>query len=399
MMLTETDLESLLDEMESDRAERKEAMSDGDRIRQAICAFANDLPGHNAPGVLFVGAKNDGSPSGLPITDQLLRDLAAMRDDGNILPLPSMDVQKRRLKGTEMAVVIVHPSAAPPVRYKGVIWVRSGPRRGIASTDDERRLSEKRRHRDLPFDVRPVPGATLDVLNEGLFRSTYLPSAVDPEVLARNNRTFEEQALAMKFAHVGPPASATVLGVLAVGKEPTDWIPGAYVQFVRFEGRQLTDAIHAEKALRGPLPELLNGLDDLIKINIRTSVEITSTDAEIRAPDYPLAALQQLVRNAIIHRSYENTSAPVRLYWYVDRVEVQNPGGPYGTVTKGNFGTPGVTDYRNPNLAAALKDMGYVQRFGVGIELARHELRKNGNPMPEFQVEDTHVAAIVRSRA
>ncbi|HMY76299.1 MAG TPA: transcriptional regulator, partial [Blastocatellia bacterium] len=40
--MTDHDLENLLAEMESDRVERKAAASDRDKIRQAICAFAND---------------------------------------------------------------------------------------------------------------------------------------------------------------------------------------------------------------------------------------------------------------------------------------------------------------------------------------------------------------------
>ena len=110
-------------------------------------------------------------------------------------------------------------------------------------------------------------------------------------------------------------------------------------------------------------------------------------------------ALQQITRNAVLHRSYENTNSPARIYWFSDRVEVQNPGGPYGSVTRSNFGNPGVSDYRNPNLAAVMKELGYVQRFGMGIALARKEMRHNGNPPPEFQVEDTHVAVILRRRS
>ena len=60
-------------------------------------------------------------------------------------------------------------------------------------------------------------------------------------------------------------------------------------------------------------------------------------------------------------------------------------------------GQPGVTDYRNPHLAEALKVLGYVQRFGVGIATARKVLAENGNPPPEFNVSATHVLVTVRS--
>jgi ATP-dependent DNA helicase RecG len=68
-------------------------------------------------------------------------------------------------------------------------------------------------------------------------------------------------------------------------------------------------------------------------------------------------------------------------------------------VTRQNFGRPDVTDYRNPHLAEAMKNLGSVQRFGIGIQLARRELQKNGNPPLEFVVEDTYLLAFVRKRS
>lgn len=101
----------------------------------------------------------------------------------------------------------------------------------------------------------------------------------------------------------------------------------------------------------------------------------------------------------MLHRTYEGTNAPVRITWFSDRIEIQSPGGPFGQVNRENFGTAGVTDYRNPHLAEAMKNLGYVQRFGMGIPLARNELEKNGNPPPEFVVEDAHVLVLVRVRS
>jgi len=77
-------------------------------------------------------------------------------------------------------------------------------------------------------------------------------------------------------------------------------------------------------------------------------------------------------------------------------MEIMNPGGPYGQVTRRNFGKPGVTDYRNRHLAEAMRNLGYVQQFGVGIQLAREALRRNGNPPPEFTLEDTYTLVILR---
>lgn len=392
------ELVALLEEIESDRVERKSSIAERDRIRQAICAFANDLPAHRKPGVVFVGARDDGSCANFPITDELLRTLADMRSDGNILPFPMMTVQKRSLEGCDLAVIIVEPSDDPPVRIKGQVWIRVGPRRAIATAEEERRLSEKRRAKGLPYDIQPIHSATLEDLDYDIFGQVYLPSSLPAEIIEENDRSIEDQLTSLRFASVEPQPIPTVLGILVVGKDPTRFLPGAYIQFLRIDGVELTDPIKDQKEIGGPLPDQLKMLDETLQINISTASDLTSQSIEIRQPDYPIVALQQLARNAVMHRNYEGTNAPVRIHWFSDRVEIQSPGGAFGQVNRDNFGRPGTTDYRNPHLSEAMKNLGYVQRFGIGIQLARKELEKNGNPPPEFVVEDSYVLATVRRR-
>lgn len=161
------------------------------------------------------------------------------------------------------------------------------------------------------------------------------------------------------------------------------------MQFLRIDGEQLGDPIRDQKELSGPLRELLSQLDEILRVNISIATDIAMDSREIRQPDYPLVALQQLARNAVMHRSYEGTNAPVRVYWFSDRIEIHNPGGLYGQVNEHNFGH-GATDYRNPLLAEAMKVLGFVQKFGYGLPLAHRELEKNGNPPPEFSFEPNY---------
>jgi len=397
--MTDDELRSLLGDLESDRCERKASLADPDRVREAICAFANDLPDHRQPGVVFIGARDDGSCAGLEVTDRLLQQLADMRSDGNILPTPAMTVQKRVVDGCTFAVVVVQPSEDPPVRYRGRIWIRVGPRRAIANASEERILSDKRRARDLPFDLTPVPTASLDDLDLQLFERTYLPSAVARDVLERNHRSLEQQLRSLRMVTAEDPTRPTVTGILALGTAPADFVPGAYVQFLRIEGRDLADPIADQKTIGGPLLQLLRQVDEVLKAHIRIRTDIRSGSLERQQPDYPLEALVQLIRNAVMHRDYATTHAPVRLTWFSDRIEIQNPGGPFGQVTVANFGQPGVTDYRNPHLAEVMRNLGFVQRFGVGIATAQRALAENGNRELRFEVEQNHVLAVVGVRS
>ncbi len=390
---SDEELGAMLGDLESDWLERKESLK-GDapaKVREAICAFANDLPGRDRAGVIFVGAKDDGNPSGLVVTDELLLQLADMKTDGNILPPPTLSVAKHRLAGADMAVVTVHPSDSPPVRYKGRIHVRTGPRRGLATSQDERILNEKRRHRDRPFDVQRLPSAVISDLERRRFEEEYLPSAFAPDVRAANDRTYEQRLAATKMVYSADQPTPTVLGILVLSSRTRDFLPGAYIQFLRIAGTDLGDPVADEQRIDGPVSEMLRRIDEKLTSHNRTAVDLTSADTEQRKSLYPQPALQQIVRNAVLHRTYEGTHAPVRVTWFDDRIEIMSPGGPYGLVTVEDFGKPGLADYRNPNLAEALRVLGFVQRFGVGIATARKELAANGNPPLVFDVNASHV--------
>ncbi len=390
------ELQTLLADLESDRVERKQSWSGSaaEKVRQAICAFANDLPNHRQPGVVIIGADDDGHPTGTPVADQLLLTLADIKTDGRIIPQPTMTVEKRVIEGREIALVTVWPSDTPPVRFDGRIWIRTGPRRGLASAQDERILNERRRHRDIPADIRPVASARLSDLSRSYFEESYLPKAFAEDVLAANEREYEERLAALRMIVVANDPTPTVLGLLVLAQNPQHWLPGAYVQFLRIQGTTLSDPIIDEATIKGRLERVIERIDDLIDAHNRVHIDITSAPVEQRQYTYPPDAVQQLSRNAIMHRNYEHDSfTPVRIYWFDDRIEIISPGGVYGDVTAENFGSPGVSSYRNPHVAEAMRVLGQVQRFGVGISIAQGALRKNGNPPAVFDVQPSFIFA------
>ena len=392
-MYSDAELEVLMSDLESDLVERKESAADGKKIRRNVCAFANDLPGHGRPGVVLVGVRDDGSCASLPIDDALLTGLANIRGEGAILPLPSMTVQKRMLRGCEVAIVSVEPSADTPVRYQGRVWVRVGPSVREGSVEDERLLTERRRAADLPFDSRAVNGAHVSDLDQDFVRDHYLPNAIAPEVLERNARPIEHQLRSLRLVQGEKP---TWGAVIAFGLEPQAFVPGAYVQFLRIDGTEITDPIRDRKQLTGGLADVVRRLDELLDLNVSVRTQVAGVARERQRPDYPADALRQLAHNAVMHRSYEGTHTPVRIHWFSDRVEIASPGGLYGRITRDNFGT-GDTDYRNPLLAEIMANLGFAQRFGLGLPLARQALEANGNPAPEFGLERTLVVATVRA--
>ena len=259
-------------------------------------------------------------------------------------------------------------------------------------------LNEKRRYKNLPFDMYPVPSAKLSDLSKTIFENEYLPTAFAPDILEANNRSYEERLASCKMIVSPSDTTPTALGLLAVGKSPQDFLPGAFIQFLRIDGTELADSVIDEEDIGGTLVEMLRRAKEKLKAHNRTAIDITSAPRHQITMTYPPAALQQILYNAVLHRTYESTYVPVRIYWFNDRIEIHSPGGPYGNVTTDNFGKPGITDYRNPNLCDVLKTFGFVQAFGRGIATARREMEKNGHPLPAFETSSSAVVCILRGK-
>ena len=176
----------------------------------------------------------------------------------------------------------------------------------------------------------------------------------------------------------------TNAGILVFGINPQFYIPGAYIQYVKFKGEEMTSDVDFEKRFSGALITELNTIDDFIKniiIKERPVKQDSFQEKTIR--NYSYWALRELIMNAIMHRSYE-ANAPIYIYEFSNRLEIINPGGLYGDANQQNF--PNASDYRNVVLAEAMKIMGYVNRFNYGVKRAIDELVNNGNGKPEFDL-------------
>ena len=186
------------------------------------------------------------------------------------------------------------------------------------------------------FDQRPCLGASLDDLYLPPFRDEYLPRVVSAEVLAENGRTVPQQLASLRFFD-GKRSVPTYGGVILFGVDPLSFVPGCYVQVVRYAGAAVTDDVADQKEIGGNLSTQLRKLDEYLPLLIEEPMRAASPMRQEGLPSYPRLALRELTWNALLHRNYEST-APVRLTIFTDRIEIQSPGGLYGEVTKQTFG-------------------------------------------------------------
>lgn len=382
--MTIQELDEILAIDESYRIERTISTGNMDKFQEAICAFANDLPGKRQKGYLLIGVYDDGKISGLKVDDSLMKKISGIRSDGNILPLPVMNTEKVETPKGDVLVVEVTPSFDTPVRYRGRTFVRIGPRRDIATPQEERILSERCAASLPTFDTRPCREATINDIDTDVIVHEYMQRAIDPEVLIADHRHLTEQLASLHLWNLQWDCP-TYAALIMFGKNPKYFMPGAYIQYVRFKGENNGGAILNERRFEGCLYKALPQLDNFIRDGIITQRPISiSILREKQVTNYPFKALHELCMNACMHRDYQ-ANMPTRLYQYDQHIEIMNPGGLYGQARPENF--PLVNDYRNNVVAEIMRTFDYVNMFNHGITEVQDALRDNHNPPAEFNVD------------
>ena len=116
-----------------------------------------------------------------------------------------------------------------------------------------------------PFDGRPCQGCTLNELVLDLFLVSYLPAAVARDVIDENERNTSEQMASLRFYDLTADCPTNAAALL-FAKNPLHWIPGAWVQFVRWAGTTMADEPISDKRFSGDLLTLLREIEAFLSV-------------------------------------------------------------------------------------------------------------------------------------
>ena len=202
---------------------------------------------------------------------------------------------------------------------------------------------------------------------------------IGKDMLMADGRSIEEQLSAVGMydtEHNCPTNAAMVL----FGKRPRRFMPGLYVQYIRFKGEEMSSDVENEIQLEGNYCELLPKLESLLEMSvIKKRPVFVSMLREEMVSNFPYTAIRELVMNACMHRDLQS-NMPLRVYEFAHHLEITNAGGLYGNARPENF--PTINDYRNPLIASAMnamKTLGYVNMLNRGVGQVQIDLKANGN--------------------
>jgi predicted HTH transcriptional regulator len=299
---------------------------------------------------------------------------------------PRVDVRFDAVEVDGRRIVILEVAAAQrqPVRFAGSEFIRVGTYKKPLKDYPEKERALWRAFERVPFEqgvaAQHLPSSeVLRLLDApaffGLLRQP-LPDG-HPHIL----RGLADNAL------VAPcPAGGwdiTQLGALLLARRLSDFsgLARKAVRLIVYAG---ATRLKAEREFDEPRGYALC-LDDVIR---RLVAQLPSREvlhgAFLRPqPDYPEAALRELVANALIHQDLVATGAGPLVEVFDGRVEITNPGEPL-VPTERFLDSPPRS--RNDALAATMRRLDLCEERGSGIDKVLLQVEALQLPAPAFQV-------------
>lgn len=369
-------------------------------IIHSICAFANDIDNVGGGYIVIGVEEKDGAPV-LPV-----KGIAQERVDG---------ILKELIGLCHMIEPLYNPVVEPVLfedRYIIVIWVSGGHGRPykaakdvhsdkstklyyirkfsstiVASPEEEKELFYI--STDIPFDDRPNLAAEVSDLDIGLMRAHLKEIGSS---LYEHSISMDALDIAKDMQLVAGPPEA--LKPLNVGLLMFSERPEKYFRYARIEVVDIPDPTGTnmtEKVFTGPIQRQLSDALAFIRNYTLKEVVIKSSDkAEAtRISNYPYAAIEEILANAVYHRSYQEKE-PITVRITAEAIEITSFPGFDRSISDKDIAELNIRArvYRNRRIGDFLKELKLIEGRNTGFPNAIKALKANGSGMPRFEMDE-----------
>jgi ATP-dependent DNA helicase RecG len=310
-----------------------------------------------------------------------------------------VDVPEVRTPGTAHSILTDREYAAPLAASYAPI---GGPDLVQGAWQQPAFPSETGSIAAVEYELHVLPGTSTRDLDEELVRE-YVRGSTRRRTsspLAEVGVLDVMRALKAIDGPVGRGERLTVLGGLFFALQPERLVVQSKVRFVEFPGVEVASsgekvAYRYTEEVTGTITQLIARMERIHKERLAPGVLADGFRVE-ELPAVPLFALREAMVNAVCHRDYSLGGANIQVRLFADRLEVQSPGGLPGPVTVDNILTESYA--RNPRVADILRDLGYVERHGLGIDNMFTSMEEAHLPPPEFTNSATSFTVTLRFR-
>jgi len=374
------ELIELIGRGEDSRTQFKQSqdVTNGHSLAGELAAFSNSKGGR-----IFIGISDQGTVTGvLPADVRRLNELLSNTATNNVRPAINPETENVPVGDKLVVVITVREGISKPYADNtGVFWVKSGAdKRRVTSREEVQRMLQSA---DLVHaDEVPVEGTSVEDIDaehfNGFFAKQYgepLDNALDKAGLSLG-RLLNNLGLARE-------ATLNLAGLMIFGRHPQRHRPAFLVKAVSFVGNDPAgDKYRDSQDIEGSLRDLHKGTMSFLTRNLKRvqGKKGINTEGDL---EVPVAALEELVANMLLHRDYF-ISAPWRVMLFDNRIELISPGCLPNNLTVENIRN-GVSVIRNPLLASYATKGDELPYRGIGTGI-----RRALAAVPELELESDH---------
>ena len=370
---------------EDSTIEFKREIPHRNNMADEIAAFAN-----SQGGVILIGVDDYREIVGLELQelDRIEKTVVEICED-SIEPTVPIFTEKLRIDDKNILKIEVPRSLFVHKTPNGY-FARHGSSKREMPTDQLARLLQSRSQaRIITFDEQLVPNTHKGTLRESFYRRFITEGAAEDvieDLLLKRSLLVEE----------GREIRASVAGVLMCHETPDDFLYNSFIQAVYYSGKEKDANYQIDaKDFRGPLDQQI--IDAFKFVQKHNEVSARKEIGRIDQPQYSMRAVFEAIVNAVVHRDYSKSGSKIRLFMFVDRLELYSPGALANTVTIDKLRYSQAT--RNELLSRLLSeitlddDVGrqvkrrhFLERRGEGVGIILNESEQLSGKMPVYEL-------------
>jgi len=396
-MTLPVNIESLIDGrvVESDRIEFKKGWNP-DAIYRTICAFANDFEDIGG-GYIVVGVEEENGRAKRPVCGLDINELDTIQKsmigfNNLIQPYYQPRTAVEEIDGKKVFVIWATAGDRRPYKVPDNVtvkhkehnyYIRYNSSSIVAKGDYEVELLNMANR--VPFDDRGNISATISDVSMLLIRDFLTQTG--SKLVSQLETSSPLQILRQMDLVEGPNENVRVknIALMLFSYQPEKFFPNTQVDIVIYpKGKDADPDNFIEiDPIKGPVHQIIRRTLDYIKtMVIRQKVVKVSTKAEAdRTYNYPYQALEEIIVNALYHRSYQERE-PVEISIMPEQIEVVSYSGADRSIRLEDLRAGKrihARRYRNRRLGDFLKELDLTEGRGTGIPTVKKELEKNGS--------------------
>ncbi|MEI6422092.1 MAG: RNA-binding domain-containing protein, partial [Lentisphaerota bacterium] len=373
-----TELIELIGRGEDSRTQFKQTVSNPESLAGDLVAFSNSKGGR-----IVIGVNDQGTVVGLSTHDiRRINQLLSNTATDCVRPSVNPTTENITIGGLLIIIITVQEGISKPYSdNNGVFWVKSGAdKRRVTSREEIQRMLQSAAL--IHADELPVNETTAGNVDLNHFSAFFEKLHGEPLDMALDKDGLSLKQLLNNFG-LAREATLNLAGLMLFGRDPQRHRPAFVVKAVSFFGNDPAgDKYRDSQDIEGCLRDLHKGTMSFLTRNLRRlqGDKGINTEGDL---EVPLAALEELVVNMLLHRDYF-ISAPWRVMLFDNRIELISPGSLPNNLTVENIRN-GVSVIRNPLMASFATKGGELPYRGIGTGI-----RRALAAVPNLKLESDH---------